>query len=74
MTLNRRSVKDGYKISVTDVDGLVTNIHILEGHEIFHKATIEAISQWRFIPAYSDKGKPVSVWMTQKIHFKPPTQ
>ena len=55
---------------VVNVDGTVSHINVIKGKADFHKAAIDAISQCRFTPAEHD-GKPVPVWMTQRISFKP---
>ncbi len=56
-----------------NVDGSVSDVKVLKGKEIFHKAAIDAISQYRFKPA-EHNGKPVSVWMIQRINFQLPKQ
>jgi protein TonB len=50
-------------------DGRVSNVQVLRGQEIFRKAAIDAIMQFRFKPARQND-KPVSVWMTQPISFR----
>ena len=53
-----------------NVDGSVSDVRDLRGQSIFVKPAIDAISQFRFKPA-AHEGKPVAVWMTQAIKFKP---
>ena len=54
-----------------NADGSVSNPHVWKstGSEIFHKAAIEAILQYRFKPAQHGE-KAVPVWMTQVIGFR----
>ena len=56
---------------VVNVNGTVSHINVLKGKAIFHKPAIDAISQCRFTPA-EHEGKPVPVWMTQRISFQLP--
>ena len=55
---------------LVNANGSVSKVQVVRGREIFHKPAIDAILQWRFIPARSSKGKVVPVWMIQTIHFK----
>ncbi len=52
-----------------NVDGSVSDVKALRGQAIFKEATVEAVSQWRFIPA-QHKGKIVPVWLTLPMHFQ----
>ena len=54
-----------------NVDGSVSDVNVIKGNVVFEKPAIDAASQYRFIPAKHD-GKPVAVWMTQRIKFQPP--
>ena len=54
-----------------NVDGSVSDVRNLRGQVIFVKPAIDAISQFRFKPAQR-KGKPVAVWMAQRIAFALP--
>ncbi len=54
-----------------NVDGSVSGVQVLRGDEIFRKPAIETVTQFRFTPAELD-GKPVPVWMTQRIAFALP--
>ena len=56
-----------------NVDGSVSNVRVLRGLEVFHRAAIDAVSQFRFKPA-EHNGKVVPVWMTQPINFQLPKQ
>ena len=56
---------------VVNVNGTVSHINVMKGKAIFHEAAIDAISQCRFTPA-EHEGKPVPVWMTQRISFQLP--
>ncbi len=56
---------------VVNVNGTVSHINVLKGKAIFHEAAIDAISQCRFTPA-EHEGKPVPVWMAQRISFQLP--
>ncbi|MXX12138.1 MAG: TonB family protein [Gemmatimonadetes bacterium] len=60
---------------MVNVDGSVSDVKVLRtiGSEVFQKAAIDAISQFRFKPA-EHNGKPVSIWMTQPISFRLPEQ
>ncbi len=54
-----------------NVDGTVSDVHVLKGDEVFHKPAIEAVTQFRYKPA-EHEGKPVAVWMTHHFAFAPP--
>lgn len=54
---------------LVDKKGSVRMAHVVRGPKIFHQSAIDAVSQWRFIPARSDKGEVVSVWMVQPVNF-----
>ncbi len=56
-----------------NVDGSVSDVRVLRGLGVFHQAAIDAISQFRYIPA-EHNGKPVAVWMTQPINFQLPKE
>ena len=58
---------------IVNVDGLVTDVRVLRGPEVFHQAAIDAVSQFRYKPA-EHNGKPVAVWMTQPVSFRLPTE
>ena len=54
-----------------NVDGSVSDVQVLKGDKIFRKPAIEAVKRLRYTPAELD-GKPVPVWMTQRIAFALP--
>jgi len=56
-----------------NVDGSVSDVRVLRGDEVFHEPAIEAVRQLRYRPAEIG-GKPVPVWMTQRIAFALPEQ
>ena len=56
-----------------NVDGSVSDVRVLKGDEIFRKPAIEAVKRFRYQPAELD-GKPVPVWMTQRLVFRPPAR
>ena len=58
---------------IVNVDGSVSDVRVLRGLGVFHQAAIDAISQFRYIPA-EHNGKPVAVWMTQPINFQLPKE
>ncbi|MXZ08629.1 MAG: M56 family metallopeptidase [Gemmatimonadetes bacterium] len=60
---------------IVHVDGSVSNVKVLRttGSEVFQKAAIDAISQYRYKPA-EHNGKVVPVWMTQPVTFRLPKQ
>lgn len=53
---------------IVNVDGSVSDVTVLKGPEIFHKAAIEAALQWRFRPA-KHRGKVVPAWCTMPMGF-----
>ena len=85
VNLNSHSVRPNYPDSAREagltgsvilkfkinVDGSVSGVQVLRGDEIFRKPAIETVTQFRFTPAELD-GKPVPVWMTQRIAFALP--
>ena len=54
-----------------NVDGSVSDVQVMKGDEVFRQSAIGAVRQFRFNPAELD-GKPVPVWMTQRIAFALP--
>ncbi|MCY3870447.1 MAG: M56 family metallopeptidase [Gemmatimonadetes bacterium] len=58
---------------MVNLDGSVSDIRVLRGEAIFHRAAIDAVSQFRYKPA-EHNGKPVAVWMTQPVSFRLPKQ
>ena len=58
---------------IVNVDGSVSDVRVLRGLGVFHQAAIDAISQFRYIPA-EHNGKPVAIWMTQPINFQLPKE
>ena len=54
---------------IVNVNGSVSDVSVLRGEAIFHRAAIDAVSQCRFKPA-EHNGKPVAVWMTQPMSFQ----
>ncbi len=54
---------------MVNVDGLVSDVSVLRGETIFHRAAIDAVSQFRYKPA-EHNGKVVPVWMTQPVTFR----
>ena len=58
---------------MVNVDGLVSDVSVLRGEAIFHRAAIDAASQFRYKPA-EHNGKVVPVWMIQPMSFQLPTE
>ena len=58
---------------IVNLDGSVSDIRVLRGEAIFHRAAIDAVSQFRFKPA-EHSGKPVAVWMTLPVSFRLPKE
>ena len=56
-----------------NADGTVSDIKVLKGQAIFRKPATDALSQFRFKPAELG-GKPVPVWMAQRLVFRPPAR
>ena len=54
-----------------NVDGSVSDAEVLRGDEVFRQPAIDAVNQFRFKPAEIG-GKPVPVWMSQRIVFALP--
>ncbi|MDE2997645.1 MAG: M56 family metallopeptidase [Gemmatimonadota bacterium] len=54
-----------------NLDGSVSDAKVLKGDEVFRQPAIDAVSQFRFKPAEIG-GKPVPVWMSQRIVFALP--
>ncbi len=54
-----------------NVDGSVSDVHVLEGDEIFRQPAIDAVTKFRYKPAERD-GKSVPVWMTLPFSFALP--
>jgi TonB family protein len=50
-------------------DGRVSNVTVLRGPQIFRRAAVDAILQYRFKPS-KQNGKPVNVWLTQPMTFR----
>ena len=57
-----------YKINV---DGSVSDVHVLEGDDIFRKPANEAVTRFRYKPAERD-GNPVPVWIKLPFTFALP--
>ncbi|MCY3765505.1 MAG: M56 family metallopeptidase [Gemmatimonadetes bacterium] len=53
---------------IVNVDGSVSDVTVLKGPEIFHKAATDAALQWRFRPA-KHRGKVVPAWCTTPMSF-----
>ena len=51
-----------------NVDGSVSDVHVLEGDEIFRKPAMDAVTNFRYKPAQRD-GNPVPVWITLPFQF-----
>ncbi|MCE2440194.1 MAG: M56 family metallopeptidase, partial [Candidatus Latescibacteria bacterium] len=51
-----------------NVDGSVSDVHVLEGDEIFRKPAMDAVAKFRYKPAQRD-GNPVPVWITLPFQF-----
>lgn len=51
-----------------NVDGSVSDVHVLEGDEIFRQPAIDAVTRFRYKPAERD-ARPVAVWMTMPFKF-----
>ena len=58
---------------IVNVDGSVSEVAVLKGPEIFHKAASDAVLQWRFRPAVHE-GRVVPVSLLSPIRFSPQTQ
>ena len=54
-----------------NVDGSVSDVHVLEGDEIFRKPAIDAVTKLSYKPAERND-KPVPVWMTLTFAFALP--
>ncbi len=54
-----------------NVDGTVSDAKVLKGDDVFRQPAIDAVNQFRFKPAEIG-GKPVPVWMSQRIVFALP--
>ena len=54
-----------------NVDGSVSDAIVLKGDDVFRQPAIDAVNQFRFKPAEIG-GKPVPVWMSQRIVFALP--
>ncbi len=54
---------------IIDRDGRVESVRVLSGNEIFRKAAVEAVSEWRYRPALQN-GTPVKVIMSIIVDFK----
>ncbi len=50
-------------------DGGVQDVKVMQGHPLLNQAAIEAVQQWRYIPAMRD-GKPIPTATTVTISFK----
>ena len=55
---------------IVNVDSSVSDVTVLKGPEVFHRAATDAVLQWRFKPA-EHKGKVVPVSMLAPIGFSP---
>jgi protein TonB len=51
------------------VDGVVRDVRILSGHQVFHHAAREAVLRWVYTPTMLG-GQPVSVLLTVTVHFR----
>ena len=58
---------------IVNVDGSVSDVSVLRGEAIFHRAAIDAVSQFRYKPA-EHNGKVVPVWLTQPVSFRLPKE
>lgn len=54
---------------VVGVDGVVRNVKVLKGPEVFWQVCVATLMAWRFEPARKD-GKPVEVVRTARIPFR----
>lgn len=54
-----------------NADGSVSDAIVLKGDDVFRQPAIDAVNQFRFKPAEIG-GKPVPVWMSQRIVFALP--
>lgn len=53
---------------IVNVDGSVSDVTVLKGPEIFHKAAIDAVLQWRYRPA-KHQGNVVPAWFKMPLGF-----
>ncbi len=58
---------------MVNLDGSVSDVSVLRGEAIFHRAAIDAVSQFIYKPA-EHNGKVVPVWMTQPMSFQLPKE
>jgi bla regulator protein blaR1 len=66
----KQGIEGTVTVSLTiDKDGLPENIEVIEGNEVFHESTINAIKQYRFKPAVH-KGKKVKVKWAIPIRYR----
>ena len=65
----------GDVIAVVDVDifGNVTAVKVIEGHQVFHEAAIEAARSLKFEPARV-RGEAVTASVRVFFHFTPPQE
>ena len=57
---------------IVNVDGSVSDVTVLKGPEIFHRAATDAVLQWRFKPAeYNGKVVPVTLLTPIRFSSKP---
>ncbi len=54
---------------IVDREGRVESVRVLSGNEIFRKAAVEAVREWRYRPALQN-GTPVKVVMSVLVEFK----
>ncbi|MDE3256874.1 MAG: M56 family metallopeptidase [Gemmatimonadota bacterium] len=58
---------------IVNVDGSVSEVTVLKGPEVFHKAATDAALQWRFKPAVHE-GRVVPVSLLSPMRFSPKPQ
>ncbi|MDZ7269511.1 MAG: energy transducer TonB [candidate division KSB1 bacterium] len=54
--------------ALVDKNGQVKKVAVIQGHEIFHEAAIQAVMLWVFKPALQ-QNKPVMVWVAIPLNF-----
>jgi len=55
--------------AVIGADGIVQELHVIDGHPLLAPAAIEAVKRWKYKP-YRVKGKPVGVETTIAVNFR----
>ncbi len=66
--LNSKIDGEVYLKFIVNVDSSVSEVTVLKGPEIFHKAATDAALQWRFRPA-KHRGEVVPAWIIMPIGF-----